>query len=164
MEIDASYIKGMLNNLDIQLGTAMNRWIVGIKLFHFELVHVPGTLPTGLDGLSCHDPSPNDPIVDDDTDDWLERTMGFSVILMNATTPWTGWLGLPHHPDNQVSHLGWFTACNSVYSAYHQAGDIYDVPAIEIPHSQEAQHTNGWLIQAVLMDPLAPVYLTEAKL
>ena len=96
MEIDASYIKGMLNNLDIQLGTAMNRWIVGIKLFHFELVHVPGTLPTGLDGLSCHDPSPNDPIVDDDTDDWLDRTMGFSVILMNSTTPWTSQLGFPH--------------------------------------------------------------------
>src|SRR5882724_9708716 len=58
VEIDASYIKGMLNHPDIQPGVAMNRWIVGIKLFHFELVHVPGTLHTGLDGLSCRAPSP----------------------------------------------------------------------------------------------------------
>jgi len=44
VEIDASYIKGMLNNPDIQPGVAVNQWIVGIKLFHFELVHVPGNL------------------------------------------------------------------------------------------------------------------------
>jgi len=42
VEIDMSYIKGMLNYLDIQPGAAVNRWIVGIKLFQFELVHVPG--------------------------------------------------------------------------------------------------------------------------
>jgi len=35
VEIDASYIKGMLNNPDIQPGAAMNRWIVGIKIFSF---------------------------------------------------------------------------------------------------------------------------------
>ena len=69
MEIDASYIKGMLNNPDIQLGVAVNRWIVGINLFHFELIHVPGTLHTGPDGLSHWAPSPNDPIVDNDMDD-----------------------------------------------------------------------------------------------
>jgi len=27
VEIDASYIKGMLNNLDIQPGTVVNRWL-----------------------------------------------------------------------------------------------------------------------------------------
>src|SRR5882724_8880969 len=38
VEIDMSYIKGMLNNLDIQPSAAVNMWIVGIKLFHFELM------------------------------------------------------------------------------------------------------------------------------
>ena len=166
MEINASYIKGMLNNLDIQLVTAMNRWIVGIKLFHFELIHVLGTLHTGLDGLSCHAPSPNDPIVEDNTDDWLDRTMGFAVILMNTTAPWTGQLGLLHHLDNQVCHLGWFTTWNLLCPAYHQTGDNYDLLPIEIPCSQEAQHTDKWLKLAwvILMDSLAPVDLTEAKL
>ena len=67
VEINASYIKGMLNNLDIQPGTVVNRWIVGFKLFQFksELVHVPGHLHTGPDGLSCHATSPNDLIEED---------------------------------------------------------------------------------------------------
>jgi len=51
-------------------------------------------------------PSPNDPVVDDNTDDWLDRTMGFAVILMNSTIPWIGWLGIPHHTDDQVPILG----------------------------------------------------------
>src|SRR5882724_3497479 len=54
VEIDTSYIKGMLNNLDIQPGAEVSRWIVGIKLFQFDLVHVPGCLHMGPDGLSCH--------------------------------------------------------------------------------------------------------------
>jgi len=65
----------MLNNPDIQPGAMVNRWIVGIKLFQFELVHVPGRLHTGLDGLSWHTISPNDPVEEDDADDWLDKTM-----------------------------------------------------------------------------------------
>src|SRR5882724_9979495 len=41
--INASYVKGMLNNPDIQPGAVVNRWIVGIKLFQFDLVHVPAS-------------------------------------------------------------------------------------------------------------------------
>src|SRR5882724_12080751 len=33
VEINASYIKRMLNNPDIQPGTLVSRWIIGIKLF-----------------------------------------------------------------------------------------------------------------------------------
>ena len=109
------------------------------------------TLHTGPDSLSCWAPSPNDPAVDDNTDDWLDRTMGFAVFLMNSTILWIGRLGLPHHPDEQISCLGWFTAQDLICSAYHQAGDEYDPSAIDIPCSQKAQHTDEWLklIQAV---------------
>jgi len=78
VEIDMSYIKGILNNPDIQPGAAVNRWIVGIKLFHFELIHIPGTLHIGPDSLSHWAPSPTYPVVDNDMDDWLDRTMGFA--------------------------------------------------------------------------------------
>ena len=43
VEVDARYIKGMLANPDLALFASMNRWIVSILLFHFALVHVPGT-------------------------------------------------------------------------------------------------------------------------
>ncbi|EIW58980.1 uncharacterized protein TRAVEDRAFT_124073, partial [Trametes versicolor FP-101664 SS1] len=51
VEVDAQYIKGMLQNPDLAPGASINRWILGIITFHFNLVHVPGTLH-GPDGLS----------------------------------------------------------------------------------------------------------------
>ena len=43
IEVDARYIDGMLQNLDISPSASMNRWILTILMFHFNLVHVPGT-------------------------------------------------------------------------------------------------------------------------
>ena len=52
LEVDAKYIKGMLNNPDMQPNNAINWWIAGILLFNFELVHIPGKSHAGQDGLS----------------------------------------------------------------------------------------------------------------
>jgi hypothetical protein len=41
VEVDAKYLKGMLNNPDIQPNATINQWIAGILLFDFKLVHVP---------------------------------------------------------------------------------------------------------------------------
>ncbi|KAI0037427.1 hypothetical protein FA95DRAFT_1477644, partial [Auriscalpium vulgare] len=51
VEVDAHYIKGMLDNPDIEPLASMNRWIIAILMFHFVLVHVPG-LSHGPDGMS----------------------------------------------------------------------------------------------------------------
>ena len=40
IEVDAQYIKEMLANPDIHPSASINRWIVSILTFHFELVHV----------------------------------------------------------------------------------------------------------------------------
>jgi hypothetical protein len=52
VEVDAKYLKGMLNNFDIQPNATINRWIAGIQLFDFKLVHVPAIHHTAADGLS----------------------------------------------------------------------------------------------------------------
>jgi len=52
VEVNAQYIKGMLNKLDLYPNAAMNRWIIAILIFDFELVHVPGTKHKRLDRLS----------------------------------------------------------------------------------------------------------------
>ena len=52
MEVDAQYIKGMLNKLDLHPNAAMNQWIAAILMFNFKLVHVPGAKHKGPDGLS----------------------------------------------------------------------------------------------------------------
>lgn len=81
VEVDARYIKGMLQNPDIVPSASINRWILAILTFHFTLVHVPGTLH-GPDGLSQRPRQPNDPPDSDDNkedqfDDWIDRVYGF---------------------------------------------------------------------------------------
>jgi hypothetical protein len=53
VEVDAKYLKEILNNPDIQPNATINRWIAGILLFDFKLVHVPAIHHTAADGLSC---------------------------------------------------------------------------------------------------------------
>jgi hypothetical protein len=52
VEVDTKYLKGMLNNPDMQPNATINRWIAGILLFNFKLVHVPAIHHTAADGLS----------------------------------------------------------------------------------------------------------------
>jgi hypothetical protein len=60
VEVDAKYIKGMLNEPDLQPNATINRWIQGILLFNFTLHHVPATKFRGPDGLSRCPPASDD--------------------------------------------------------------------------------------------------------
>ena len=83
VEVDAKYIKGMINNPDIQPSAAMNRWIAGILLFGFKLRHVPGKDHAPADGLSRRPRAPKDMDDDDDIDDWIDQSYSFAVSVMN---------------------------------------------------------------------------------
>jgi hypothetical protein len=77
VEVDAAYIKGMLKNPDLAPSASINRWIVSILMFHFTLVHVPGT-HHGPDGLSRRKPQPDDEEdPEDDFEDWIDQVSGF---------------------------------------------------------------------------------------
>jgi Integrase zinc binding domain/RNase H-like domain found in reverse transcriptase len=77
VEVDAKFIKGMLANPDIAPSASINRWILGILMFHFTLVHVPGT-HHGPDGLSRRRPQPGDEDEpEDDFEDWVDQVNGF---------------------------------------------------------------------------------------
>ena len=52
VEVDASSIKGMINNPDSQASQPINRWIRNILLFDFHLLHVPGARHKAPDALS----------------------------------------------------------------------------------------------------------------
>ena len=144
----------------IQPGAAVNRWIVGIKLFHFDLVHVPGKMHDAPDGLSHCTQSPKDPITDMDLDDWLDWTMGFSVVLMNSTLPWS------RHFQCLPVLSSSLLAPYSAYSAHFQEENTPLHPSPEIPRSQQAQLMDDRLdvVWAILSDPLAPVDISESKL
>ena len=77
VEVDARYIKGMLQNPDLAPSASINRWIVTILTYHFELVHVPGS-SHAPDGLSRRYPQPGDESEeDDDFEDWIDKMHGF---------------------------------------------------------------------------------------
>ena len=67
----------MLSNPDISPSASMNRWILAILMFHFTLVHIPGSYH-GPDGLSRRRPQPGDESEpEDDFEDWIDRVNGF---------------------------------------------------------------------------------------
>lgn len=86
VEVDAKYIKGMINNPDIQPNAAVNRWIAGILLFDFELKHVPAARHTGPDGLSRRPAAPEDPAESGDEDDWIDSACAFSLVRSKGDT------------------------------------------------------------------------------
>ena len=86
IEVDAKYIKGMLSNPDIAPSASINRWILSILMFHFTLVHVPGS-HHGPDGLSRRKPQVGDEEEpEDDFDDWIDNVNGFMHIINLSPT------------------------------------------------------------------------------
>ena len=82
IEVDAKYIKGMINNPDIQPNASMNRWIAAILLFDFKLRHVPGSKHVGPDGLSRRRRSVDDEEVDEtpeEIEDWLDDVVSCGI-------------------------------------------------------------------------------------
>jgi hypothetical protein len=79
VEVDARYIKGMLSNPDISPSASINRWIVTILTFHFDLVHVPGTHhgPSGLSRRPRQDGDDEDRDDEEDFADWIDQLHGF---------------------------------------------------------------------------------------
>jgi hypothetical protein len=80
------YIKGMINNPNLQPNATINRWIAGILLFSFKLVHVSTLKHKGIDGLSRCLPVEEDPMEDGDYEDWIDCAYSFSITLLNNQT------------------------------------------------------------------------------
>ncbi|KAG5348581.1 hypothetical protein C0989_009671, partial [Termitomyces sp. Mn162] len=86
----------------------MNRWIMVILMFHFELVHVKGTFH-GPDGLSWCPPQPDDPPVDDSDnsvyEDWIDHLHGF-IHWVQLPLPLLCHLSMAAHRLPPVANLG----------------------------------------------------------
>lgn len=68
VEMDAKYIKGMIENPDMMLTATINRWIDEILMYHFTLRHKAGAT-FGPDGLSRWSVQPDDPPFEPCSDD-----------------------------------------------------------------------------------------------
>ena len=81
VEVDAKYIKGMLNEPDLQPNATINRWIQGILLFDFKLIHIPAEKHRGPDALSRREPLPEEYSDHDNDDDWLDEIALYGEII-----------------------------------------------------------------------------------
>ena len=79
LEVDAKYIKDMLNNPDLQPNATINRWIQGVLLFDFELRHVPADKHRGPDALSRRQPTIEEQDESEQLNQWLEDTSLFLI-------------------------------------------------------------------------------------
>jgi len=82
IEVDAQYIKGMLNNPDIQPNTSMNHWLAGIQTFDFKLRHVSATKHQGPDGLSRRrrgEGEEGDEESEEEVDHWIDEVLGCGI-------------------------------------------------------------------------------------
>jgi len=77
----------MLANPDIAPSASINRWIVSILVFQFELVHVPGE-SHGPDGLSRRRKQPDneEEPEDDEFDNWIDQVNGFLHMVLPTST------------------------------------------------------------------------------
>jgi len=89
VEMDAKFIKGMINNPTLHPNDAINRWIAAILLFDFDLVHVPAERHTGADGLSRRRRAPEDPDYadPDELNDWVDSSAGFYIDALTPASP-----------------------------------------------------------------------------
>jgi hypothetical protein len=81
--MDVNYIKGMINNLDLQPNATINHWIARILLFHFKLIHISADKHKEPDGLSCRPHLDTDQPEEDDFEDWLDNVYSFTIVLLN---------------------------------------------------------------------------------
>ena len=157
VEVDACYIKGMLNNPDIVPSASINRWILLILTFHFNLVHVAGS-HHGPDGLSRRPPQPGDSPIDgdDDFEDWIDRFHGF-IHCIN-----------PGSPSPKKPSLLWIFANEQIRTVLEPRNtevQQQDLTYEQIPRTDKAQRDDRRLLKVRkwLQDLIRPDDLSDIE-
>ncbi|KIO04672.1 hypothetical protein M404DRAFT_26133 [Pisolithus tinctorius Marx 270] len=170
VEVDAKYIKGMINNPDLQPNTTIDHWIAGILLFSFKLMHVPTEKHASPDGLSHCLQSELDLPEDDDHEDWLDHFYSFSTEAVNDCLPPTSLSNHDHHSLPPPSyHLASLPPPASFYLAFSVTADADNTPDIsDDPAILQSAKAHAWeekieMIHAFLMSCVQPPDLTNAQ-
>jgi len=88
----------MLNEPDLQPDAVINRWIQGIKMFTFELVHVPAERHKGPDALSRR-PLGEKEVIEEDDNSWLDEIALMTIIPYRDFPPF---LKIPQNLNSQI--------------------------------------------------------------
>lgn len=115
VEVDASYIKQMINNPDVAPNATLNRWIEGILLYHFKLQHIPAESHKGPDALSRRPPLPEEFDDDEahlsDDEDITPHSYSNLILLSTSSNSSSGWIMTTKTyrlSDEQLSQIFYF--------------------------------------------------------
>jgi len=148
VEVDAIYIKDMINHPDLQPNATLNCWIAGILLFTFHLVHVPARHHKGPDGLSRRERSADDsdeegPEDDEDDDEWY---FGFIQQLAEYTEPTYS------KEDQLLSENNWFYVLQ-IRSFQHSEGLLHQIKdfltTLQLPKFSNDKEKKSFLDKAL---------------
>jgi RNase H-like domain found in reverse transcriptase len=88
MEVDAKTLVAQLNRTASDLpGALITRWLAWIRLFDFDVRHVPGKKNVVADGLSRKPPGPSDLLEmgdDDDIEDFIDGELDFIRVTVRT--------------------------------------------------------------------------------
>jgi transposase InsO family protein len=134
VEMDAESVKGMINNPDIAPTAVINRWIAGIKMFDFDLVHVPAMDFKGPDGMSRRPLAEGEKKDDEDVDAWLEDTLGLGL----WAETWRG-----HEPGADAVTITRNTNHAILYSRTYVVSYAYQLANTSGPSSYVLSHSDS---------------------
>ena len=143
VEVDAKYIKGMINNPDSQPNATINRLIAGILLFNFKLRHVVGKDHAPADGLSRRRKAENDPPNDNNTESWIDQACSFSMECLNLSVEY-------QNCGDHLKSIMW-----PGHRVFIQNSDKLDSGTLKIPRSEKVEDRDRHLkiIEGFLRDP-----------
>ncbi|TFY51017.1 hypothetical protein EVG20_g11208 [Dentipellis fragilis] len=125
VEMDMLYVRGMLNNPDIQPNAATNRWIATVKLFDFKLVHIPVAKFEGPDGLSCRRRADEDVEEEDNPEEWIDEQLSLGVWVLS-------WMDMAHRENAEcIEVLG--------FEQHDVAGEEQEFPRDECTLRSDAE-------------------------
>ena len=150
VEVDAKYIKGMLNAPDLQPNAAMNRWIQGIMMFDVTLKHVPGKDHHAADALSRRPLGKGEEVVEDD-DTWLDNTSLYTGVpgmsqrtFLHQRINYLPLTELRYTPENLPSYS--FPATTRLDGTLKDIFRFLDT--LEAPHSDSIQEQKRFIKKA----------------
>jgi hypothetical protein len=146
VEMDAKFVKGMINNPTMHPNDAINRWISAILLFDFTLVHVPAAKHTGADGLSRR-PRTDDDLPGEEPDEleeWIDVNSGFFIEVNTPTSRPFPMTSLALVCGSSDGHLARFYPPASEHASPLSSSSSFSSPdaqtdvLLEIPRSAKA--------------------------
>lgn len=105
IEVDALYIKGMINNPDCHPESQINRWIQGILMYgKRNIVHVPAHRHKAPDALSRRGYREDEPGPDPDPDSWVDD-IALMVFVEKPQLRREKYIGVVQTTDSQDGEL-----------------------------------------------------------